>query len=204
LNHGPEIARSAVADAAEWLAALHRCCLTRPCDPEDEATVSQWVEDLWVAQPHEGSRVRHIGEAVIRGLSEPMADTVFTHGDFQPMNIFIDACGRISAISVEKFARRERESDVGLFLMHAAALGFVNSGVFEATLEARREFCRRYEAAVGRPVQARRVGLYMAQAFLKNLHLELVLRKTNRTEFTDPWLSGAAAGALHEDIHLSA
>jgi hypothetical protein len=40
--------------------------------------------------------------------------------------------------------------------------------------------------------------MYIAMAFLKNLHFELVLLKTGRKQYADPWLTGATTAIRGE------
>jgi hypothetical protein len=64
-------------------------------------------------------------------------------------------------------------------------------------------FLEHYEARSGQPAIFSRLGLHMAVIFLKNLHFELVLLKTGRTELAAPWLSAAAGAILQGNIHLT-
>ena len=117
------------------------------------------------------------------------------------MNIFIARNERVTGIDIDKLAAREPESDVAWFLMQTAAFGYFEKHSFESTREARSLFIESYEAAAQKRLRVRRTALYMAMAFLKNLHFELVLLKTGRNEYADPWLSGAAAAIV--DVRLS-
>jgi hypothetical protein len=103
---------------------------------------------------------------------------------------------------MDKFAAREAEADIGWFLMQTAAFGFFQSGTFTSTELGRRAFVTCYESEMGQPIRTDRAALYMATAFLKNLHFELVLLKTGHIEYAKPWLKGAAA-FLKGDLYLS-
>jgi hypothetical protein len=103
---------------------------------------------------------------------------------------------------MDKFGLREPESDLGWFLMQTAAFGFFERGSFDCTDVARRMFVEQYEGKVGRLVRSERLAMYMAMAFLKNLHFELVLLKTGRNYYADPWLSGAEC-AIDGNLHLA-
>lgn len=195
--------RFAAADCARWLAALHQCEIAAPTALTDSSMISHWTTELTVEQPAELGRFSKIANAILNELAEPVSEVLPSHGDFHPMNVFIAGTRRITGIDIDKFAQREPESDVGWFLMQTAAFGFFKTGTFESTNQARRAFIQCYEAEMGRPIRIPRAGLYMAMAFLKNLHFELVLLKTGRTEYTDPWLKGAASAILKGDLYLS-
>jgi hypothetical protein len=107
------------------------------------------------------------------------------------MNFFIDGDVRITGIDVDKFAGREPEFDVAWFLMQSAAFGFFAQGTFDATSDMRKRFCERYEQSRGYSLKPERLGIYMARAFLKNLHFELVLLNTGQNRYAEPWLMGA-------------
>jgi aminoglycoside phosphotransferase (APT) family kinase protein len=140
---------------------------------------------------------------VRRELGRSAAERAPCHGDFHPANILIAGRERITAIDMDKFAEREPESDIGWFLAQSAAFGFFKNSTFQSTAEARNIFIRSYQAETGRDIPARRAGLYIAMAFLKNLHFELVLLHTGRRSYVEPWLWGAEAGIFHQNLCLS-
>ncbi len=193
----------AAGDCARWLATLHQC--TVPASPAqiDQDAVSRWVTELAEVQPAEGDRLDRIGTAILRELHNSVPDTVPSHGDFHPYNVFIAGTQRITAIDMDKFAAREPEADIGWFLMQTSAFGFFHIGNFDLTEQARRSFVQCYESETGRTIRINRTALYTAMAFLKNLHFELVLLKTGRSEFASPWLQAASAAILEGDLYFS-
>jgi hypothetical protein len=44
--------------------------------------------------------------------------------------------------------------------------------------------------------------MYMAMAFLKNLHFDLVLLESGRTERVDAWLAATEAAIFAQDLQL--
>jgi aminoglycoside phosphotransferase (APT) family kinase protein len=192
----------AAADCARWLAALHQSRVPADVAPIDSDAVSQRSRELAAILPEQAKQLDRIANGISRELVKPILRTVPTHGDFHPMNILIAGTQRITGIDMDKFASREAESDIGWFLMQTAAVGFFKSGNFRASEPARNRFVECYETEMGRAVRADRVAMYMAIAFLKNLHFELVLLKTGRDEYAGPWLEGAAT-VLEGDIHLT-
>ena len=200
----PGRANFAAADCARWLAALHRCQI--PADPGtiDRDAVARWPAELSITLPRQAGLIDRIATAVFDELSRAVSETVPSHGDFHAMNVIIKGTQRITGIDLDKFAMREPAADVGWFLMQTAAFGFFKTGHFQSTELARRAFVHCYETEMETPVEQRRVAFHMAMAFLKNLHFELVLLKTNRTDYAAPWLKGAASAILQGDLYLSA
>jgi aminoglycoside phosphotransferase (APT) family kinase protein len=192
----------AAADCARWLVALHEGGVTAPQVETGTRQVHEWVRELAETLPKEAVRLEKIAEAISIEARSGVSVVVPAHGDFHPMNVIIAGNTRVTGIDIDKFGCREREADLGWFLMQTAAFGHFRTGTFEATDAARRLFMRCYEAEIGNRVQANRVALHMAMAFLKNLHFELVLLKTGHTELAAPWLGGAAR-VLEGDIYLS-
>lgn len=201
--HHPEQAGAAARDSAEWLAALHRAPVRAPAGLNDPKDVGVLARELTEHLPGEAKRIAKIEDAILRELAEPVRETVPCHGDFHAMNIFIHGRERLTGIDLDKFSQREPEADVGYFLSQTASFGYFKTETFEATLGARRAFAEGYESESGRRIRPRRAAMYIAMAFLKNLHFELVLLQTNRTQYVEPWLSGAAQAILEEDIYFS-
>jgi Phosphotransferase enzyme family len=192
----------AAAECGRWLAALHQCDVTPPSSSINFDAVSQWPIDLTEAVPAHAEQLDRIAKAIRDALAGNPSSFVPSHGDFHPMNVLIKGTQRVTGIDLDKFGAREAEADIGWFLMQTAAFGFFKTGSFRQTELARRAFIRCYEAEMGQCIRTDRAGLYMAMAFLKNLHFELVLLKTGRTEYAKPWLNGAAA-FLKGDLYLS-
>lgn len=199
--HSPEL--PAAENCAEWLAELHRAPVHAAAGFNDPAQVGAWARELAVALPESSQQIGRIEDAILRELADPIRETVPCHGDFHAMNIFIAADERITGIDIDKFSQREPESDVGYFLAQTASFGYFETGTFAVTEQARRAFVQRYERASQRTIRVRRTALYIAMAFLKNLHFELVLLNTGRRQLVEPWLHGAGRSLLDEDIHFS-
>ncbi len=194
-------ARQAAVHAAIWLSRLHGCSVPAAPSTLDVEAVHKWASDLATALPDEAGRIAEIAKAIFRELETPLSGTVPCHGDFHPMNLFI-ADKRVTGIDIDKFALHEPESDISWFLMQTAAVGFFKNASFECTAEARRRFLESYESETRQPIRTPRASLYVAMAFLKNLHFELVLLKTGRIEYAEPFLSAAASVILGGDLHF--
>jgi len=202
LTDTSERAALAATDCARWLAALHQSGVPAAAVSREHEGVSQWVDDLRQFVPNHTEQLDAIAKRIQDTLASDMNGLVPTHGDFHPMNVLIDGTQRVCGIDMDKFAAREPETDIGWFLMQSAGFGFFKSGTFNATEIARQTFIETYQAETGHKIRGDRAGLYMAMAFLKNLHFELVLLKTGRIEYAKPWLAGAAA-FLKGDLYLS-
>ena len=196
--------QSAAMNCAEWLARLHRCPVTAKQDNIENEAVLRWASGLQSAEPREAPRIKKITQAVLHRTAEPEPIRMLpSHGDFHPGNIFVAGSERVTGIDIDKFAHREPEADIGWFLMQTAAFGFFEKGTFQWTAAARRAFLDGYELHAHVPINARRAALYMALAFLKNLHFELVLLNTGRKEFAEPWLWAAETAILDGNLQLS-
>jgi len=202
LSSGGDAGCAAARDCAAWLAALHECRLPAAASEIDAHDVWTWANDLASACPSAAGRIRAVADAIFSEIGQKATDPLPSHGDFHPMNVFISGAERVTGIDIDKFALREPESDAGWFLMQTAAFGFFENGSFNCTAAARRAFVERYEAESGRALRLDRALVYIAMAFLKNLHFELVLLKTGRTEYTDPWLSAASSAILDGRLHF--
>ena len=127
-----------------------------------------------------------------------------SHADFHPMNIFISGNERVSAIDIDKFCQDAPEADVGWFLMQTAAFDFFESGSFERSAGARSAFLEKYRSDAAQRIDPKRVGAYMARAFLKNLHFETVLLETGSDRLVKPWLAGARTAIFDGNLCLCA
>jgi aminoglycoside phosphotransferase (APT) family kinase protein len=202
LISGGAEAQAAARDCAEWLSALHRCGVDAPVSRPDGQAVWTWAAELIGELPCESRRIRRTADAIFRELSQPETPVLPSHGDYHPMNVFIDGDQRVTAFDIDKFALREPEADIGWFLMQTAAFDFFGNGSFQTTRDARITFLEHYRENAPHEVRGRRIAMYMTMAFLKNLHFELVLMKTGRTQYATPWLSAASAAILDNDLHL--
>jgi aminoglycoside phosphotransferase (APT) family kinase protein len=193
---------SAARACAGWLRNLHQAGVPAPISKPNLESVHEWAADLAAEQLEGSADIYKIAEAIEDELRLPGSPLLPSHGDFHPMNIFIAGSERITGIDMDKYALREPEADIGWFLTQTAGLGFFEKRSFGCTERVRRRFLEDYQAT-GPAIQLRRVALYMAMAFIKNLHFELVLLKTGRTEYAAPWLNAAASAILEGNLHLS-
>jgi hypothetical protein len=181
----------AAVHSAHWLTCLHRLRLTAEVSRPDPQGVVNWAAELGAAVPGESNRIHTLANAIVAELDRSISDAVPSHGDFHPMNIFIAGGERITGIDIDKFALREPAADLGWFVMQTAAFDYFKKSTFACTEEERGVFIDTYQSQIGKPVDTRRIGLYTAMAFLKNLHFELVLLSTGRNHYAEPWLEAA-------------
>ena len=200
LEH-PDRAEQAARLCAGWLAALHAAGVDAAPSEFNPQTTHQHAAELIERLPRESDRIRRIAAAVAEEAAHPVGERVPAHGDFHAMNIFIDGDRRVTGIDLDKFGLREREADAGYFLAQTASFGYFKTQRFDDTLASRRAFLRRYEESA--TIRRKRAAMYMAAAFLKNLHFELVLLETRRTEYVKPWLFAAERAMIEGDLEFS-
>jgi Ser/Thr protein kinase RdoA (MazF antagonist) len=148
--------------------------------------------------PSQASRIARLGDEISGALRAfTSLDLVPCHGDYHPMNVFIDDDGRVTVIDLDTLSSCERESDIAYFCAQTAIMGYFEFGSFGDTLPVREAFLSGY----GLPLDSRRLGVYAAEAFLRSLHYDLCILRTNQRTLIDPWLT-AAAQCLSGDIRL--
>lgn len=202
IQEGGDPAVAAASQCAEWLTALHRAPVqAAPRHAVAEGKIRTWIEELGVELPDSAARLHRIEAALLSHARKTAGPLVPGHGDFHMMNIFISDSGRLTAIDVDKFGMAEREADVGYFLSQTASLGYMKHGNFAHTSRSRAAFIDEYERA-GAKVRHDRASMYMASAFLKNLHFELCLLATGNTAYVEPWLRASERALLEGDIGL--
>jgi hypothetical protein len=201
-KHSAPDGLQAIARAAHWLATLHSSRLACERWHADATQLDKWSSELGAIVPEAARRIGAIATGAGAVLAAAPSEIVPAHGDFHMLNMFIAEEGRITAIDLDKFGGRERAEEVGYALCQTACICFHRLGCFEASLPARTEFLRAYEAATGVAIDRRRAGAHMAATLIKNLHFDLYACKTGRTELLEPWLS-AAERCLEGDIDIA-
>jgi hypothetical protein len=196
-----EMSIEAASGAALWLAALHRSAVpTWQCITETGALNVE--QELARVLPDKAEVIHKIISTVQDLLKHQPSTLVPSHGDFHPRNVLIHAKERITVIDIDKFGLAEREYDVASFLVQTAIFDFMCHVDFVRTINARRMFMHVYEGESGYKFVPGRVGAYIALGFLRKLHYELVLLRTGREQYVDPWLRAASA-ALDGDLTFS-
>jgi hypothetical protein len=181
-------APAAVEAAAQWLHALHGLQLNPP-DPSPP-DVERCRSELMHGLPEAAARIDKIAARLSEELS---ADTqerkVPSHGDYHPLNVFIDEDGTVTAIDLDTFAAREPASDVSYFLAQLAIMGFHVLGGFEATAEMRGVFRR-----AAPPAGDDRIDAGIRWAFLRSLHYDVCILKLRERGHVTPFLHVAENG----------
>jgi len=197
---GGEVAESAAAACASWLARLQSIRIPAPA-PAGIA-MSQWSKALQAILADESPRISRLERHVEETLSlEPVAK-VPSHGDFHGMNILIHADRRVTGIDLDKFSERDVEADPAYFLAETGAQGFLKQGCFEGTRASRSAFLKTYEAERGERLDRARTGAWMAFTFLQHLHFELALLKTGHREYAAPWIAAAESAVFDGNLEL--
>jgi hypothetical protein len=187
--------------AAEWVLALQE--LRFPgLAPGSVGEFQRTCDELLLALPSLTRRLRPIMRFVEGRLA---ADTpgVPSHGDYHPMNLFLDE-ERVTAIDVDTFAAREPMFDVGYFLAQSAIQGFQEFKSFEPTEDLRQAFME--AIASGDPSRFRkdRIRVHTAFAFVRSLHFDFCILKANPQHLVDPFLSAAERALSEANIRLAA
>jgi hypothetical protein len=195
-----EVIRSRSSDAlafagpaAQWLAALHRLPVKAPDPPSPQAAILRYDHELRELLPDRAAEIRQAAEALLESVSAAPAETVPCHGDFHPMNIFLDETGRVTAIDLDTFRRAERAADAGYLLAQTAIMGYLLWGDFDSTVTIREKFLAAYQAAAG-PLAPERLRAHIGFAFFQSLHFELCILHTNNHAIAGPWLRAAREG----------
>jgi hypothetical protein len=194
----PEMA----GDAARWLVALHNASIAAEPFAGEPQVVERCRAELSEELPEHAERIHHAAGALIEKFGERAGTRrVPSHGDFHPMNVFLTDDRCVTVIDFDTFSAREPASDVAYFLSQSAIMGYLDKGSFERSRALRRTFAAAYEEAAGCRLDERRLGLYIAFAFLQSLHFELAILHTGNTKIAAPWLDSAER-CLAGDIEL--
>lgn len=191
-----------ISRAAGWLAELHGTAIAADEFSGEPLIVERCAAELRSELPADAERIEQIAECLLLHFSRRSAtDSVPSHGDYHPMNVFVAEDGCVTVIDFDTFSRRERASDVAYFLSQSAIMGYLERGSFERSRAVRSRFVDAYSKATGWRTDMRNVGLYMAFAFLQSLHFERSILHTGNSEIVEPWLRSAER-CLDGDIHL--
>jgi streptomycin 6-kinase len=181
--------------AGRWLAALHQMPVTAPEPPEYSALITRYAAELIQKLPAHQRRISAAAQT-ISGRLGARSDTLPSHGDFHPMNVYLDDSGRVTVIDLDTFSRRERACDVAYFTAQTAIMGYLLWGDFSSTAELRAAFLESYQSAARVSLDPGRLATHTAFAFLQSLHFELAILNTGNTAIVEPWLAAAALTKL--------
>jgi aminoglycoside phosphotransferase (APT) family kinase protein len=187
--------------SAEWLLALQNLRLANlsPGSPGDFERTRKELPD---ALPGSARRILRITNF----LSERLAAStplVPSHGDFHPMNIYLDDdC--VTVIDVDTFAAREPMFDVGYFVAQSAIMGYQASGSFTPTESVRGAFLDACERLAPNRCHRERIRVHVAFALLRSLHYDFCILRTYPHDIVDPFLSAAERALSGARIRLAA
>lgn len=199
---GQEQAEFAGEGCARWLVHLQKTKIAAPQGGGHPQAAALRSHALQAVLPQESSRIGRIQARIDSILSTPPATSVLSHGDFHGMNVLLHGERRLTGIDFDKFSKREPEADPAYFLAETAAQGFLRRRSFACTEPARLAFLRTYIEHCGGSFQRSRAGAWMAVTFLQHLHFELVLLKTQHTEYATPWIQAAETAAFDGNLEL--
>lgn len=185
--------------AAAWLAALHALPWEEPCvEQANERQVARWRAELAEALPQEASIIEQLAGVIHRELDrQEFQCHTPAHGDFHPMNIFLDE-ESVTVIDLDTFGGREPAMDVAYFLSQLAIMTYHRQHSFPVSQPWRTAFQDEY-TRLGGTVPASRIGVYAAAAFLQSLHYDWCILKTGNREIVQPWLHAAERNLAGQD-----
>jgi hypothetical protein len=175
-------AKEGVVAAGRWLTQLQNTDVPLEQAPDYSSVVERCRRELGDALPGCRDRIGVAAEALLPHLSQTCA-LVPSHGDFHPMNVFLDSAGRLTAIDFDTFGGREPALDVAYFEAQLAIMGYLVFGSLDATRELRALF--RENAP---PVPNDRIDIHTKVTFLRTLHYDLCILKLKDTSKVDPFL----------------
>jgi hypothetical protein len=168
--------------SGEWIRRLQALEVQADGAPDSAPALERCRKELSLALPDRTDRiVRAVGVLLERlPHSGPL---VPSHGDFHPMNVFLSATGRLTAIDLDTFGRREPAADVGYFAAQLAIMGYLALGDFRATSELRAAFLKSAPKVPGD-----RLDLHLRIAFLRTIHYDQCILKLDAQEEIEPFL----------------
>lgn len=178
-----------VGAAARWLATLHASGVE--AKPWNGAIpfLERCERELCQSLQKQSSRISRIARRLCESFRESHP-LVPSHGDFHPMNIFVDD-GRITLIDLDTFSMRERAADVAYFVAQTMIMGWMTFGDFDSTAGVRSAFVDSYWAFSKHEPDAARMRTHTAYAFLQSLHYEHCVLRTRNSRIIEPWLAQA-------------
>jgi hypothetical protein len=186
----PEAQADAAAKAARWLIALQNLDIQAAESADLACDIDKCCLELGGALAARAGQIRRLNEQVSAGLERAGRDLLPSHGDFHPLNIYLADTGRVTGIDLDTFGLRRPVADVAYFLAQAALMGYMQKRSFAATATVRDVFLKTYEAEASRHLPRDVLGALMAGAFVRSLHYDVCILKTDR-RFDEQWLTAA-------------
>jgi hypothetical protein len=187
--------------AAEWLLALQDIRVPG-LRQGSLGNFERTRDELTLALPGCARRLRPITTFIGSHLA---AETpgIASHGDYHPMNLYISD-DYVTAIDVDTFAAREPMYDVAYFLAQSAIMGYPKFQSFAPTEELRAAFLEAYEKRAPRLYRKDRIRVFVAFAFLRSLHYDFCILRTDPHHLVEPFLSAAERALSEAHIRLAA
>ena len=187
--------------AAEWLLALQELRV-HGIQPGSPGNFQRTRDELMLALPGFTRRLKPLVKFIDDHLE---ADTpgVSSHGDYHPMNLYIDA-QRVTAIDVDTFACREPMYDVGYFVAQTAIMGYQTFQRFDSTEEFRQAFLDTIATRAPSRFRKQRIRVHIAFAILRSLHFDFCILRTKPHQVVEPFLAAAERALSQANIRLAA
>ena len=142
------------------------------------------ARDLASALPSHSPRVQALAEKISRALPQPLGLRP-SHGDYHPGNVFITP-QFTTVTGMETIGLREPEFDAAYAVTRLLVSSRLATGTSSRGAEAADAFLRRYLDQS--PLDGPRLRLHMALTLMQNLHHELCVLHSRRTELARQWL----------------
>jgi aminoglycoside phosphotransferase (APT) family kinase protein len=180
--HSPR-AKEGVVAAGRWLEKLQSLNVPVSEAPGYRSVVERCRRELADSLPNHRMRIRAAADALAESLTGA-GRLVPSHGDFHPMNVFLDNSGRLTAIDFDTFGGREPALDVAYFEAQLAIMGSLVLGSLDGTRDLRALF---RESAPAVPQD--RIDLHTRVTFLRTLHYDLCILKLKDASKVDRFLA---------------
>ena len=183
---GTERAARAAGEAGRWIARLQMLDLELPAMPPggEETTPRDAVAQLATAYPEDARRLQTLGGRVDAALAGGEQRLVPSQGGLRPEDVVVDG-RRATVVDVDHVAMREPAHDVGRAIANLLITSGFRLADMRPGVRAAGALWRRYEAAG--TARWERVRAHAAAGFLLNLHDQLCLARTERTELLVLW-----------------
>lgn len=181
-TRNPRALDGAVA-AGGWLRALQSLRISQEPAPDYAPVIQRCAAELSHALPGYTRRLEQAAASLLEQLPASYA-LLPSHGDFHPMNVFLDDAGGLTAIDLDTAGGREAAVDIAYFAAQLAIMGCLVFGDLDATRALRAAFRESAPA-----VPADRVDLHTRITFLRTLHYDLCILKLNDHSKVEPFVA---------------
>ena len=199
-----------IRQAARWLAKIHRTKLNSAVVypfKQEEQEANYWIQCLSHLHPDFKEKISHTVSRILESeRSLGSEHYVLIHGDFHPMNIFVNGSVSMSAIDLEQSCIFDPARDLGYFMAHFFLRRKRNNFYFDSNDNSnrlsehiiaklvRKRFLDEYISVtkISDELLLKRVPAYEARGYIQHLHfLYCVLKNKFDASYFQYWFSRA-------------